>query len=84
MSEAMITGLAPSRSSSWPDEIVAMPATTFAAMPNAITRFVDSPSTTRPSTPPKVKTPVSEAVTEDRAREQEPDRVRAVRAAPLF
>jgi len=56
ISEATITSLGPSRSSRPPDETVAMPAMTFAAMPS--TCLVDSPKATCPSTPPKVKTPV--------------------------
>ena len=58
MSEVTITGLGPSRSSRRPDETVAIPAMTFAAMPNTSTSVVDSPNATCPITPPKVKTPV--------------------------
>ncbi len=55
----MITGFAPSLSSSAPTAIVEMPATTFAAIAKMITSPAENPKTDAASTPPKVNTPAS-------------------------
>ena len=53
----MITGFAPSRSSSAPTAMVEMPATTLAAIAKMMTSPAEKPKTDAASTPPKVKTP---------------------------